>query len=47
MENIYKPLTPEKKEELKKRGYMEWEEPYLPRFTDPDEPICKTYYLIN
>lgn len=43
MENIYKPLTKEKKEELNQRGYKEWETPYIPKICDPDESLCKNY----
>lgn len=40
MEPIYKPLTKEKKEELKNRGYLEWEQPCCPKYADPDNIYC-------
>ncbi len=45
MEPIFKPLTKEKKDELIKRGYKEFEQPYCPKICDPDEPLCKVFKI--
>ena len=46
MEPIYKPLSKEKKEELNKRGYFEWEQPHYPKFADPDDYQCNKVLIV-
>lgn len=43
MDPIFKPLTKEKKAELEKRGYKEWEYLGIAKWADPDSNTCYIY----
>lgn len=40
MDPLFKPLTQERKQELERKGYKEWEYMAMNKWNDPDSMTC-------